>query len=168
MKKLITVCQCIEVIALAVWVGGLVSIIAAVIPAVFSTIGMEAGGRMLTKTFQGYDRLTQFSAGLLLLAMMVRIWGAGVWSPSASWKEQVGMTELVVLMTMVAIAAALTFWLTPETARLQGIAFSAKEDVKRAAYDEFFTYHRVARVLYLINLGLGVTLLCMKVQKWMR
>src|SRR5438128_1676352 len=130
MKKLVVVCQCVEVIALAVWVGGLVSIIAAVIPAVFGTIGMEAGRRILTRTFQGYDRLTQFSAGLLLLAMVVRTWGAGVWSPSANWKEQAGMTELVLLMTMVAIAAALTFWLTPETARLQGIAFSATEDVK--------------------------------------
>ncbi len=168
MKKLVVVCQCVEVIALAVWVGGLVSIIAAVIPAVFGTIGMEAGGRMLTRTFQGYDRLTQFSAGLLLLAMVVRTWGAGVWSPSANWKEQVGMTELVLLMTMVAIAAALTFWLTPETARLQGIAFSATEDAKRAAYDEFFAYHRAARALYVINLGLGITLLCVKVRKWVR
>ena len=168
MKKLVVVCQCVEVIALAVWVGGLVSIIAAVIPAVFGTIGMEAGGRMLTRTFQGYDRLTQFSAGLLLLAMVVRTWGAGVWSPSANWKEQAGMTELVLLMTMVAIAAALTFWLTPETARLQGIAFSATEEAKRTAYDAFFAYHRVARALYVINLGLGITLLCVKVRKWVR
>ncbi len=150
------------------WVGGLVSIIAAVIPAVFSTIGMEAGGRMLTKTFHGYDRLTQFSAGLLLLAMMVRIWGAGVWSPSAGWREQVSMTELVLLMTMVAIAAALTFWLTPETARLQEIAFGAKDDAKRIAYDNFFAYHQVARALYIINLGMGITLLCVKVRKWVR
>src|SRR2546428_160992 len=82
MKRLNVVCQCVEVISLAVWVGGLVSIIAAVIPAVFGTMGMEAGGRMLTRTFQGYDRLTQFSAGLLLLAMVVRTWGAGLGSPS--------------------------------------------------------------------------------------
>jgi hypothetical protein len=161
-------CHCIEVLALAVWVGGLAAIITAVIPAVFSTIGMEAGGRMLTRTFQGYDHLTQFSAGILLLAMMVRTWGTGVWSRSTSWREQVSMTELVLLMTMVAIAATLTFWLTPETARLQGIAFSAKSDAKRVAYDNFFAYHRIARALYLINLGLGMTLLCVKVQKWVR
>jgi hypothetical protein len=168
MKKLIVTCHCIEVLALAVWVGGLASIITAVIPAVFSTIGMEAGGRMLTRTFQGYDHLTQFAAALLLLAMMVRTWGAGVWSRSTSWREQVSMTELVLLMTMVAIAATLTFWLTPETARLQEIAFSAKDDAKRVAYDNFFAYHRIARALYLINLGLGMTLLCVKVQKWVR
>src|SRR3989449_11697842 len=94
MKKLVVVCQCVEVIALAVWVGGLVSIIAAVIPAVFGTIGMEAGGRLLTSTFQGYDRLTEFSPVRLLLAMVGRTWGAGGWSPSATSKEQAALTDL--------------------------------------------------------------------------
>ncbi len=91
-----------------------------------------------------------------------------MWSLSASWREQVSMTELVVLMTMVTIAAALTFWLTPETAHLQGLAFTATEEAKPAAYDEFFLYHRWARALYFLNLGLGITLLCMKVRKWVR
>ena len=48
MKKLVEVCQCVEVIALAVWVGGLASIIAAVIPAAFnSPITVEAAGRLI-------------------------------------------------------------------------------------------------------------------------
>lgn len=156
-------CHCVEVLALAVWAGGLVGIIASVIPAVFnSMINMEVGGRILTRTFQGYDRLVLVSAGLLLTGTLVRVFLAG------PWREQVSMTELVLLMTMVAIAAALTFWLTPETARLQEIAFSAKEDAKRAAYDEFFVYHRVARALYVLNLGLGIAFLCVKVRKWVR
>jgi len=149
-------------LALVVWVGGLASIIAAVIPAVFSTIGMEAGGRMLTKTFQGYDRLVLVSAGLVVAGTLVRVYVSG------PWREQIGMTELVLLMTMVVIATVLAFWLTPETARLQEIAFGTKDDAKRIAYDNFFAYHRVARVLYMINLGLGIALLCVKVKKWVR
>jgi hypothetical protein len=152
-----------ETLALAVWVGGLVSIVAAVIPAVFSTIGMETGGRMLTRMFQGYDRLALVSAGLIVAGTLVRLYGH-----TGSWREQIGMSELVLLTTMVAVATVLTFWLTPETARLQGIAFEAKEDAKRIAYDNFFAYHRVARALYIINLGLGITLLCVKVKKWVR
>ncbi len=136
------------------------SIIATVIPAVFNTIGMETGGRMLTKTFQGYDRLALASAGLVVTGTLVRVFVAG------PWKTQIGLAELALLATMVIIAATLAFWLTPETVRLQGLAFSAKEEAKRAAYDEFFVYHRVARALYIVNLGLGVTLLCMKVRKW--
>ena len=149
-------------LALAVWVGGLVSIIAAVIPAVFNTIGMEAGGRMLTKTFQGYDRLALVSAGLIVTGTLVRVFIA------RPWKTQIGIAELALLATMVIIAATLASWLTPETVRLQELAFSAKEETKRAAYDEFFVYHRVARALYLINLGLGITLLCVRVRKWVR
>ncbi len=152
-----------EVLALAVWVGGLVSIIAALIPAVFNTIGMEAGGRVLTKTFQGYDRLVTVSLGLIVIGMMARALGG-----SGGWKTQVSMSELALLGTMAVIAGTLTLWLSPETVRLQELAFSAPEAAKRAAYDEFFVYHRVARALYIINLGLGITLLCVKVRRWVR
>lgn len=151
-----------EALALAVWVGGLASIIAAVIPAVFTTIGMETGGRMLTRTFQGYDRLVLVSAGLIVAGTLVRVFVSG------PWREQIGMIELALLATMIVFAMTLTFWLTPETTRLQELAFSAKEGAKRAAYDEFFVYHRVARALYILNLGLGIAVLCVKVRKWVR
>lgn len=156
-------CHCVETLALAVWVGGLVSIIATVIPAVFNTIGMETGGRMLTRTFQGYDRLVLVSAGLIVAGTLVRVYGS-----TGKWREQIGMTELALLTTMVIIATTLAFWLTPETVRLQELAFGAKEAAKRVAYDEFFAYHRVARALYIINLGLGIAWLCVKVRKWAR
>jgi hypothetical protein len=152
----------VEALALAVWVGGLASIIAAVIPAVFTTIGMETGGRMLTRTFQGYDRLVLVSAGLIVAGTLVRVFVSG------PWREQIGMIELVLVAIMIVFALTLTFWLTPETTRLQELAFSAKEEAKRAAYDEFFVYHRVARALYILNLGLGIAVLCVKVRKWVR
>jgi hypothetical protein len=152
----------VEALALAVWVGGLTSIIAAVIPAVFTTIGMETGGRMLTRTFQGYDRLVLVSAGLIVAGTLVRVFVSG------PWREQIGMIELVLVAIMIVFALTLTFWLTPETTRLQELAFSAKEEAKRAAYDEFFVYHRVARALYILNLGLGIAVLCVKVRKWVR
>ena len=150
-------------LALAVWVGGLVSIIAAVIPAVFNTISMETGGRMLTRMFQGYDRLALVSAGLIVAGTLVRIYGS-----TGTWREQIGMAELALLATMVVIVTTLVFWLTPETARLQEIVFGATDDAKRIAYDNFFAYHRVARALYITNLGLGITVLCVKVKQWAR
>ena len=156
-------CHCVEALALAVWVGGLVSIVAAVIPAIFNTIGMEAGGRMLTKMFQGYDRLALAAAGLLVAGTLVRIYGA-----AGNWREQIGMTELALLATMVVFVTVLVFWLTPETTRLQEIAFGARDDARRIAYDNFFAYHRVARALYIINLGLGIALLCVKAKTWAR
>jgi uncharacterized membrane protein YkgB len=150
-------------LALAVWVGGLVSIIAAVIPAVFNTISMETGGRMLTRMFQGYDRLALVSAGLIVTGTLVRIYVS-----TGTWREQIGMAELALLATMAVIVTTLVFGLTPETARLQEIVFAAKDDAKRIAYDNFFVYHRVARALYITNLGLGITVLCVKVKQWAR
>jgi len=164
-------CHCLEALALAVWVGGLVSIIATVIPAVFGTIGIEAGGRMLTKMFYGYDRLALGAAGLILLGTLVRIsllvHGDAQGSPKP-WRVQIGMTEPTLLGLMIGIALTLAFWLSPETTRLQAVAFSASQDAKSAAYDEFFVYHRVARALYVLNLGLGMALLCVKVNTWVR
>jgi len=160
-RKLIVVCQCVEVIALAVWVGGLVSIIAAVIPAVFgSPVTIEAGGRLLTKTFHGYDRLVLVSAGALMLSMLTR---------EVVAKDLISRPEWAVAGIMVMVAVGLTFYLNPEVVRLQELAFAEREtEAKKAAYEAFFHYHWIARALYLINLGLGATLLCMKVWKWVR
>lgn len=148
---------------MAVWAGGLVGIIASVIPAVFnSTINMEVGGRILTRTFQGYDRMALIAAGLIVAGTLVRVAVAG------PWREQIGMSELTLMGVMVMTAIVLTFWLNPATVRLQELAFGANEEAKRAAYDEFFVYHRVARALYIMNLGLGITWLCVKVKTWVR
>ena len=160
-RKLILGCQWVEVIALAVWVGGLVTIIAAVIPAVFgSPVTIEAGGRLLTKTFHGYDRLVLVSAGALMLSMLTR---------EVVAKDLISRPEWAVAGIMVMVAVGLTFYLNPEVVRLQELAFATTEtEAKKAAYDAFFHYHWIARILYLINLGLGMTLLCMKVRKWVR
>ncbi|TLY22831.1 MAG: DUF4149 domain-containing protein [Nitrospirae bacterium] len=160
-RKLILGCQWVEVIALAVWVGGLVTIIAAVIPAVFgSPVTIEAGGRLLTKTFHGYDRLVLVSAGALMLSMLTR---------EVVAKDLISRPEWAVAGIMVMVAVGLTFYLNPEVVRLQELAFAEREtEAKKAAYEAFFHYHWIARALYLINLGLGATLLCMKVWKWVR
>src|SRR3989442_10147940 len=92
MKKLVVVCQCVEVIALAVWVGGLAAIIAAVIPAAFnSPIPIETGGRLLMKTFHGYDRLVLVSAGALMLSMLARGGGAKDLISGPEWGVAGGM-----------------------------------------------------------------------------
>src|SRR2546422_8809435 len=116
MKKLIVVCQCVEVIALAVWVGGLAAIIAAVIPAAFnSPIPIETGGRLLMKTFHGYDRLVLVSAGALMLSMLAR----GVVA-----KDLISGPEWAVGGVMGGGAVGVTFFLNPHVVRLEGVAFA--------------------------------------------
>ena len=43
-----------ELCALILWVGGLVVIIALVIPALFNSFGMEPAGRFLRRVFDGF------------------------------------------------------------------------------------------------------------------
>ena len=163
MKKILLVAHCMELLALSVWVGGLMVIMAAVIPAVFNIAPMELGGRVLTRTFQGYDRLVLISAAVLILGLLAR----GRLHTDAGSK--IGMGEPLVLATMVTIALFLALYLNPEIVRAQEIAFISKEEAaKRSAYDAFFHYHWIARGLYLLNFGLGIAAICMKVRTWTR
>jgi uncharacterized membrane protein len=160
MKRLLLAIQCLEMLALAVWVGGLITIIVAVIPAVFNTMGMEAGGRMLTRAFQGYDRLVLSSAGVLMVGLLART------QLSMDAGARIG-TEACLFTIMLCIAVVLTFYLNPEIVRLQEAAFTSQAEAsKRSAYDVFFRLHKIARALYLLNVALGIAAICVKVRTW--
>ena len=163
MKKVVLVAQCVELLALSAWVGGLMIIIAAVIPAVFNTIGMESGGRMLTRVFQGYDRIVLFSAGLIVIGTLTRV------RATRQWRTQIGNAELILFGTMLVVAAYLALVWNPHMMILQEKALGAQDTVvKQKAYRDFFLGHQIARTLYVLNLGLGIALMCVKVRKWSR
>ncbi len=74
---------------------------------------------------------------------------------------------MILLTVMIAIAAAISLWLGPDSAALQERAFAAEGvEAKRAAYEAFFRSHSIVRALYLLNLGLGIGLLAVKVKQW--
>ncbi|MEW6543651.1 MAG: DUF4149 domain-containing protein [Nitrospirota bacterium] len=154
----LVVCSTLELLALAVWVGGLVVIVAAVIPAVFNTFGMEPGGRFLTRVFDGYNRLTVGAIVVLAAA--------------AAWRLRVdraglGRAEIALLALMAGVAAVIMLWLGPRSIGLQEQAFAAQGEAERkVAYEAFFRTHTVVRGLYLLNLGLGVAVLTVKARAW--
>lgn len=157
-------CQTVELLALAVWVGGLIVIIAAVIPAVFNSFGMEPGGRFLTRLFSGYNRLVGVAAGLLAACLAVR-WRLAL----ADGGPAIPRPELWLLAVMAALAGTIAFWLGPASVELQEQAFRAQDEAaKKAAYDAFFRTHHVVRGLYVVNLLLGVAVLAVKVKAWLK
>ena len=163
MKKVLLVAHCVELLALSAWIGGLMIIMAAVIPAVFNTMGMESGGRMLTRVFQGYDRIVLFSAGLIVMGTLTRVLA------SRLWRTQIGTAELVLFGTMLAVAVYLALVWNPHMMMLQERALGAHDTVVRQkAYQDFFWGHQIARTLYLLNFGLAIALMCVKVRKWTR
>jgi uncharacterized membrane protein len=163
-RKGLIACHTFEWAALAVWVGGLAVIIGSVIPAVFNSFGMEPGGRFLTKVFDGYNRLTVGAIVILVAAAGWRIWS----TRGSSGAATVTRPELVLLSTMILVAALIILWLGPWSVTLQEQAFAAQgEAAKKAAYGAFFRTHTLVRGLYLANLVLGIALMVVKVKRWM-
>lgn len=149
-----------EFLALSLWVGGLIVLIGAVIPAVFNTFGgQDSGGIFLTRSFEGYNRLVVVAIAMLVLAMTYRWWSG---EPLA----QVSRGEVVVLAVMVLIAGVIIAVLHPQAAALQAEAFAAKdEQARKTAFEAFFRLHMPIRSLYMVNLVLGIVLFVMKAKR---
>ena len=165
-SKRLLVCAIIECLALAVWIGGLVVIIGAVIPAVFNSFGMEPGGRFLIRVFDGYNRMVLVAMAAMGGTIAIRAWGQQTGGPSSTLP---GRTETILLGTMVLVASLIVFVLGPQSVTLQEEAFGTKEEsAQKVAYDAFFQIHRIVRGLYIVNLGLGIGLLTLKLKSFLR
>jgi hypothetical protein len=154
----------LELTALGTWVGGLIVLIASVIPAVFNTFGgQEIGGFFLTRSFEGYNRL-------VLIALVALVAGI-VWR---AWLQRGGVhhcavtkAEWVVLGLMAVVAGVIIFVLHPQAAALQAAAFAAQGgEARKAALEAFFELHWPMRALYVVNLGLGIALFGIRVRSW--
>lgn len=65
------------------------------------------------------------------------------------------------------IAGIITFVLHPQAAALQAQAFASKgEEARKAAFEAFFQLHKPMRILYILNVGLGIALLTVRVRSW--
>jgi len=163
-RRLLLVCQTVELVALSIWIGGLVVIIGSVIPAVFNSFGMETGGRFLTRVFEGYNRLVTLASVGLVSSALWRFW---VSARGDRMDASVSRSEWVLLTVMIGVAAFMMLTLWPKAVTLQEQAFAIQgEAARKAAYEAFFRTHTVVRGLYLLNLGLGIALLVVKVRTW--
>lgn len=153
----------LEWVALGVWVGGLVILVAAVIPAVFNTFGgQDSGGFFLTRAFEGFNRAVMAVIAVLIAGM--------VWRRSVQHSMMAPTTlEMALLGVMVFIAAIIIGFLHPQAAMLQAEAFAIKDETARkAAFEAFFKLHMPVRALYMVNLCLGIVLMGVRVNYTLR
>jgi uncharacterized membrane protein len=153
-------CLTLEWLALGVWVGGLLVLIGAVIPAVFNTLGgQDSGGLFLTRAFEGYNRFVIGAIAILCAAAWYRWW-------SGDPAVRLGREEMALLAGMVVIAGIIIVVLHPHAAALQAQAFAMKEEAARkAAFEAFFRIHMPVRSLYIVNLVLGILLIGIKTKR---
>jgi uncharacterized membrane protein len=150
----------LEYLALGVWVGGLIVLVGAVIPAVFNTWGgQESSGFFLTRAFEGYNRLVVVALIVLMSAMAYRQWRGEA-------AAKVSRSEWILVSVMGAIAGLIILVLHPQAAALQLQAFGLKdEQAKKAAFEAFFRLHKPIRSLYVVNVLLGIWLVVLKAKR---
>ncbi|MBS0172052.1 MAG: DUF4149 domain-containing protein [Nitrospira sp.] len=165
MRQGLIACVTCELLALAVWIGGLLVLVAAVIPAVFNTFGgQDTGGFFLTRAFDGYNRLVLGAAVILVTGI---VWRAWLFQQGLA-EQEITRTEWLLLGAMLLTAGVITFVLHPQAAALQAQAFASKgEEARKAAFEAFFQLHKPVRVLYIVNVGLGIALLTVRVRSWL-
>lgn len=156
----IVCCLTLEWVALAVWVGGMIVLSGAVIPAVFNTFGgQDSGGMFLTRAFEGYHRFVIGASGLLAAVMVGRWW-------SGEARVMVSASEMIVFVIMVITAGVIILVLHPDAAALQMQAFATKDEgAKKAALEAFFRVVLPIRSLYMVNLVLGLLLIGIRVKR---
>ncbi len=146
-----------------IWVGGLLMIIAVVIPAVFNSFGMEPAGRFLRRVFDGYSLVT-----LGVLLFLVVLTGFRYWygHQSSAVLFPVIRMEVILLVAMAITTTLIMGVLGPKAIFLQEQAFEAVSEIeKKTAYDQFFRVHMIVRALHLINVGLAAGLLISKIRR---
>lgn len=153
-------CLTLEWLALGVWVGGILVLIGAVIPAVFNTFGgQESGGLFVTRAFEGYHRFMIGALAILWVALWYRWWSG---NPIVA----VGRGELMVLAGMTVVTGMIIVWLHPSAAALQAQAFAAHEEAaKKAAFEALFRMLKPIRWIYMVDLVLGILLVGIKAKR---
>jgi len=153
-------CLTLEWLALGVWVGGILVLIGAVIPAVFNTFGgQDSGGLFVTRAFEGYHRFMIGALAILGVALWYRWWSG---SPIVA----VGRGEMMVLAGMTVVTGMIILWLHPSAAALQAQAFAAHEAAaKKAAFEALFRMLKPIRWIYMLDLVLGILLVGIKAKR---
>ncbi len=153
----------IEIFALSLWVGGLLIIIAVVIPAVFNSFGMEPAGRFLRRVFDNYGYLNLAILSVLGLLAFLRFRAHGR-DPLILFSVTTG--EWWLLGGMLFVTIGILGILGPQAIALQEAAFEAiSQEDKESAYAQFFRLHMIVRALHLINVGLAFSLFILKLRK---
>ena len=149
--------------ALTVWVGGLIMIIAVVIPAVFNSFGMEPAGRFLRRVFDGYGYL---NLGILCVLSLLAFLRYRAYGHDVSQPFSVSAEEWWILGGMVIVTLGILGVLGPQAVALQEEAFEAiSKEQKELAYSQFFRLHMIVRALHLVNVGLAFSLFILKLRK---
>lgn len=134
-------------IAITLWVGGLWAIGYIAAPVLFSSLGdRQLAGMVAGKLFSLIGWIGLGSAAYLLLFLLVRQ-GGQVFKGAVFW----------LVLSMALLVAASQFGIQPLMAQLKADALP-REVMASVLRDRFAAWHGVSSILYLMQSGLGLSL----------
>lgn len=159
-------CALLDLLGLMMWIGGFTAILTMVVPAVFNTLEMETGGRLLRRVFDGYHTLTSGIVIVFTGTTFIRSWQA---RREPEWNSPPTRWEIGLVAVLAGVTCVIVWGLGPQAVRLQEAAFEAESrETKQAAFEAFFQLHMIVRALHLINVGVAVSLLVVKCRRWIQ
>jgi len=104
---LATAGEAVLVLALALWLGGIIALGAVSAPLVFGELPRPQAAPLMTAIFRRFDGIVLALAGVIALTSLLRAWDAGV-------ARAVGKLRLGVAGALVAAGAASSLWISPK------------------------------------------------------
>lgn len=166
--------QFVHLLALSVWVGGIVAIGAIVAPILFRRVkSRKTAGELMGEILRRFDQVTLFCAGALIVTGIVKYYS---WENLTPWNLTRYLAILVMtaggLYSALVISPRLREWLTspsgsdrePEAAPVSaGFAPSSAAEMKTARNPrpDFNQLHHTSVRLMMLNLICGVIALLM-------
>lgn len=139
--------EALYLIAMTVWVGGMLAIGYIAAPVLFSSLGDRALAGMVAGKLFALIGWVGLAAAAYLLLFLIGRWGGGVLKRAVFW--------LVLVMAL--MTAASQFGIQPLMAQLKADALP-REVMESVLRDRFAAWHGVSSILYLIESLLGVWL----------
>ena len=141
MRQGLIACITCELLALATWIGGLLVLVAAVIPAVFNTFGGQDTGGFFDPRLRriqpvGARRSGHSRRGHSLESLDVS---------KGQAEQEITRTEWLLLGAMLLTAGVITFVLHPQAAALQAQAFASKVKRRESGLRGLFQLHKPVR-----------------------
>ncbi len=142
--------QFIHLLALSVWVGGILIIQAVVVPS-FSYIkpSQQISSAMLAVILQRFHQLTLFCAAALVLTGIIKFWS---WENLTPWN----LTRYVAISLMTAVSLYAFFKISPQ---LKQFKLGQDSEPSQGIDERAVRLYRQSRPLMLIALSCGLTAL---------
>ncbi|MGH7274035.1 MAG: DUF4149 domain-containing protein [Nitrospiria bacterium] len=154
-------CNWLELLGLAILIGGMITLGAVVAPTVFTLLpSMGAGGEVMSTLFLKFNSILAYIClGLILVGFLGKIFLEG-------WGKKKRYLEGICLVFILGVGIYLGGILTPRMDQLRQMRIQNPDD--QLVEEQFWAGHRQSQGLFSVNLLLGLGVLYLNAMEMAR